>query len=508
MAGGKVSVRQKMINMMYLVLTALLALNVSKDILHAFHLVEVSMDKSGVNIDQKNKDILSAFAADNAKRPEKVGPYYTKAKKADKITKDFIKYVDGLKTTVEAGAGGRKNEGDPEAELSKNDDIENHANLLINEKKGEELKAKINKTRKDLLALLDKEDQKRIKSDLIAKDGETQTWESELFEHSPAAAVVTLFAKIKNDAKNTEAQVLETLSKAIDKTSQTFDKVVAKIIPKSGFVMSGGKFEADILLVAYDSKQQNDVVINGTTIKPEGGVAKYEAQTGGQGTQKVSGYIDFKGKDGNSQLPFETEYTVFKGAATISATKMNVLYIGLDNPISISVPGFPPEKVRASMPGATLSKKSNTDYIAKVRKRGKVKINVSVTMDDGSTKSMGSAEFRVRNIPKPIAQLGTLQNGKISSVGTIRANANRIYGSLGEGFAYEGIKYTVIDYVFLFVPRRGEPKTIRGRGQNLNGAAINLVRRMKSGDRILLDQIRAKGPGGTRNLAPVIITAR
>lgn len=421
MAGGKVSVRQKMINMMYLVLTALLALNVSKDILHAFHLVEVSMNKSGVNIDQKNDLILSAFKADFAKRPEKVGPFYDKAKKADKIAGDFVKYVDELKAKVEEGAGGRKNEGDPQAELAMNDNIEMHANMLINEGVGAELKAKINKTREDLLALLDKEDKKRVTSDLIAVDpeGENQTWESELFEHSPAAAVVTLFEKIKNDAKNTEAQVLDQLAKAIDKSSQTFDQVTAKIIPKSGFVMSGGKFEADIMLVAYDSKQQNDVVINGS-----------------------------------------------------------------------------------------LRKKSSTSYIAKVSKRGEAIIRVSVKMDDGTTKSMGQAKFRVRNIPKPVAQLGTLQNGQVSSVGTIRANANRIYGSLGEGFAFEGIKYIVKNFVFLYVPRRGEPKTIRGVGQNLPGAAKNLIRRMKSGDRILLDQIRAKGPDGTRNLAPVIITAR
>lgn len=510
MAGGKVSVRQKMINMMYLVLTALLALNVSKDILHAFHLVEVSMNKSGVNIDQKNDLILSAFKADFAKRPEKVGPFYDKAKKADKIAGDFVKYVDELKAKVEEGAGGRKNEGDPQAELAMNDNIEMHANMLINEGVGAELKAKINKTREDLLALLDKEDKKRVTSDLIAVDpeGENQTWESELFEHSPAAAVVTLFEKIKNDAKNTEAQVLDQLAKAIDKSSQTFDQVTAKIIPKSGFVMSGGKFEADIMLVAYDSKQQNDVVINGKTITPEGGIAKYEAAAAGEGTQKVSGYIDFKGKDGDQKLTFETEYTVFKGAATISADAMNVMYIGLDNPVSISVPGFPPSSVTATMSNGSLRKKSSTSYIAKVSKRGEAIIRVSVKMDDGTTKSMGQAKFRVRNIPKPVAQLGTLQNGQVSSVGTIRANANRIYGSLGEGFAFEGIKYIVKNFVFLYVPRRGEPKTIRGVGQNLPGAAKNLIRRMKSGDRILLDQIRAKGPDGTRNLAPVIITAR
>lgn len=511
MAGGKVSVRQKMINMMYLVLTALLALNVSKDILHAFHLVELSMNKSGVNIDQKNQDILAAFKADNAKRPEKVGPYFKKAQDADKITSEFIKYVEDIKKQVETGAGGRK-ENDPDGELAMNDNIEMHANLLINQGKGTELKQKINDTRQKLLNLLDKEDQKRIKSDLIAQDNPKlapQTWESELFEHSPAAAVVTLLQKIQNDAKNTEAQVLETLAKAIDKSSQTFDQVVAKIIPKSGFVISGGKFEADILLVAYDSKQTSDVVINGNRITPEGGVAKYEVTTTGEGTQTVKGFIDFKGKDGDQKLEFETQYTVFKGAATISADAMNVLYIGLDNPITIAVPGFAPERVSASLAGpGSLVKKSNNSYHAKVTTRGEITINVSVKMDDGSTRSMGSQKFRVRKIPMPVAQLGTLQNGATETVGTIRANASRIYGSLGEGFAYEDVRYTVTQYVFVLVPKRGEMKSIPGNGAILSPGITQLIAGLKSGDRILVDNIKANGPDGSRNLAPIVITAR
>src|SRR5690606_2261080 len=108
MAGGNLSPRQKMINMMYLVLTALLALNVSKDILKAFHLVEVSMDKAGKNIDQKNADLMAVFKKQAANQKEKVGPYYEKAKKAMKINSDFEKYIRNLKVVVEKGAGGRK----------------------------------------------------------------------------------------------------------------------------------------------------------------------------------------------------------------------------------------------------------------------------------------------------------------------------------------------------------------------------------------------------------------
>lgn len=187
----------------------------SDEILEKFNEIEKSLNKSGDNIGNKNKDILNAFEKDFNKRGNKVGPYRLRALMADSITKSFLKYVDSLIVEVEKGAGGRNVNG----VLKNDDDIEHHAILFINERKGAELKLKINQTRGKLLDLVDWDDKGLINSDLIAKDNPKTglTWESELFEHSPAAAVVTLLTKIKNDAKNTEAQVLERLALAIDK---------------------------------------------------------------------------------------------------------------------------------------------------------------------------------------------------------------------------------------------------------------------------------------------------
>lgn len=506
MAGGKISVRQKMINMMYLVLTALLALNVSAEILKAFYLVEQSMDKAGQNIDAKNQDIIAQFEKENKNQPEKVGPWLKKAQQAMQINNDFVSQVQAIKDDLVAQTGGREESKENFGELKGRSNMEVHANIMIKQGKASELKNLINKTREDLLALLPEKDRPRVKSDLVAEnqEGSTRDWESTLFEHTPLAAVITLLTKIQNDAKSTTAEVIAALYANITASDQSFDQLRAQIIPKSTFVISGGKFQADVFLSAYDSKQTNDVVINGKTFTPEAGIVTYEVPTGSPGTFKVKGEIMVKGKDGIKPYPFETEYTVFQGAATISADAMNVLYIGLDNPVSVSVPGFAPELVTPSISGGggSLTKEKGNQYVCKVSQRGDATISVSVKVD-GQGKAMGSQKFRVRAVPKPEGQLGTLQSGT-HSLGAIKAQ-NAIFASLGEGFAFENVKYQVTSYNFTLSPRRGDAKFARGEGGALSPQVKSYINAAKSGDKIIVSDIQAKGPGGNRTLSPIVI---
>jgi gliding motility-associated protein GldM len=266
------------------------------------------------------------------------------------------------------------------------------------------------------------------------------------------------------------------------------------------------------MLVAFDSKQANEVIINGKSFMPTDGVVKYEQQVSGNGEQTIKGHINVVGKDGTKEVPFDpVTFNVFTGGATISADKMNVLYIGLDNPMSISVPGFPPDRTIASASGAgvSLKKVSGNQYHCIVSTRGEISVNVTVKMDDGTSKSMGSAKFRVRKIPTPQAQLGQITSGSNETVGTIRANAGRVYGSLGEGFAYEDVKYSVLGFNIMVVPKRGEPRPpVQNQGAALTGAAQSLVNGIRSGDKILIFDISAKGPDGNKKLTPVIIDVR
>ena len=523
MAGGNVSPRQKMINMMYLVLTALLALNVSAEILKAFHLVEVSLEKSSGNIDTKNKNVMKSIEKYHNDFPNDAGAtaIYDKAKKARDIANSSVKYLEDIKQTIIAGADGRKEDtnGDgktEDEEIVKPDDVEMHANLMINQGKGKEVRARINKTREDLFALLPKEKHAGIKTDLTTDDfkveGATQTWESVMFEHCPAAAVVTLMTKMQGDIRNTEAQILEELQKSITADNFSFDKLEAKVIPTSGtYVTAGGKYTAEIFVAASSSKQEADIKVNGTIIKTEGGIGKYEVTASGEGEKKYTAIITAKKPNGQTETyTVEQKYTVVPPLAVISATKMNVVYIGLENPISVSVPGYAAAEVTPTVEpaGAGVLKKDpkGGQYILTVNgSSGKLKIVCTVKdKTSNATKRMGEQEYRVRRVPDPTPSLGTIdKSGAIAaavlkSQGSVRAPLN--------GFAFEGISYIPYEYKFAILYKRGgTPFTETGKASALTPGMQGALGKVQKGDKVLIYEIRVKGPDGQRQLPSPLV---
>ena len=304
MSDSNASPRQKMINMMYLVLTALLALNVSAEILKAFHLVEVSMVRAGENIDIKNKESLMAIAKYKADHP--TDPIAIdlegKAKQATEISKEAIKYFHDLKEELVAATGGRHEDSNGDGKTEDEDIIgasntEIHANMMIVQKRGEEVKKKINDTREKFLALLPADKRASIKSDLntpvpAAHDGVNITWESQMFEHTPLAAVSTLLTKIENDVKNTETQILDYFRSNLTGDVIVIDNFKAQVIPTNGtYVSVGSKYAADIFLAAASSKSDATVSVNGRDIKSEEGIGKFENSPGSEGEQKFKGII-------------------------------------------------------------------------------------------------------------------------------------------------------------------------------------------------------------------------
>ena len=294
MAGGKASPRQKMINMMYLVLTALLALNVSAEILKSFYLVEQSMDATGKNLDEKQALVMKAFKNSAEKQGGIADSLYKVALNVEKEVNGFVKYVEDLKT--ELTADGREAEGENAGQLKERSNMEKHANILINQKKGEELRNKINATNTKLLSFLNEKDRASIKSLLVATNNDANhTWESELFEHSPLAAVVTLLTKIENDAKTVGSDIIGKLYEGITVDLKTVNTLEAKLFPKSDFVMSGEPFTADVLLSAYDNTQSFKVTINGKEYTSEAGKVAFTEPTSGNGVRKISGEIEVQG---------------------------------------------------------------------------------------------------------------------------------------------------------------------------------------------------------------------
>lgn len=522
MAGGKLSGRQKMINMMYLVLTALLALNVSKEILKAFHLMEVSFNKANSNVDKKNKGLIGALEDQAKTRPIEVKPYLDRAKEVKKTSEEFVSYIEELKKALITKADGRK-EPKPgeiagETELISADNIELHANYFFknpDDRKAKELTDKVNSTREKFLALLKSgngvvvkpADVERIKALTNLKTeydkGNYPGWAEMYFEHSPLAGVITMLSKIQNDCRNTEADIIDLLASSVDADKTTFDRLEAKVIANSTAVMVGSEYKAEVLLVASNSTSDNPVLVGGRALPMENGAGIYTARPSNQGSFKWSGSIEVKGPAGIKSYPFEAEYQAFQGGATISADAMNVLYIGLENPISIAVAGYTPNDIQAGISGGTLTRNAK-GWIAKVTAPGKAIISASVKMKDGSVRKMGEQTYRIKQVPKPESMFGALESGNYPAAALL--GQNMITAAL-PNFVFEGVKFTVTKYACAYVPRRGNAEFFAGTGAGITSQLKGAITRAKKGDKVLVDEIMAIGPGGiTKKLSPIVIT--
>jgi gliding motility-associated protein GldM len=529
MASGKMSPRQKMINMMYLVLIALLALNISNEILKAFHLMEVSFVKANQSLTDKNKGIMAAFDAAMEKKDaagERARPWAEKAKKVQDISAKFCKDIDLYKAEIEKAAGGRKEQEKGQTglpEMSKGDDMEGHKHYLGTDEttkgKGDELRVIIEKARKDMINVLAgvKNDKVTMEGfekttafkveDFKDENGSKKTWERDVLGHSPVAGVMAMLTKVQNDCKALETDILTKLAENIDAATIKFDKQMAVVISESTNVMSGSSFKAQVALAAYNSTAAQRILVNGSPIPVKDGLGEINIPASGVGSHKIEAKIEsidpVTGETVLISAPI-VEWTSFQPSATISADAMNVLYIGLDNPMSISVPGVAPANTNPVGNGINLKKLSDGKYIATVSAGSKEgTISVTAKMPDGTSKKMGEMKYRIRQVPKPEAMLGQLGSGSYPKA-QVTAAAAFVYANLAN-FVFDGVKFTVTKYSVIFVPRRGNMEETSVAG-NSAAAIKNFANKAKAGDIILVDRIRATGPGGERPLNPITIT--
>lgn len=338
----------------------------------------------------------------------------------------------------------------------------------------------------------------------IAKDGTKKSWQEYYFGGVPVIAAITEMTKFQNDVRNAQSEVTNHLFKQIGAEDIKFDNLMPIVSSNTPAVFSGQKYQAQIYLGAYSSTQQFQATANGKPLTVESGIAKYEAVATGMGPQKVKVNITYKDSKGNPvTLPIETEYQVFTGSATISAEKMNVLYIGLDNPIAVSVPGFRPEQVIAnassgvrwsSVPGKP------GHYVAKPDgSQREVTVSVSVKMADNTTKMMGSMLYRIRPVPNPEVMFGTKTGGAVSR-GEL-ATVSFVTAGLGPGFAFDGLKYDVTGYTLYFVPKvGGQPYIETVVGNRVSQGAKAKFAQARPGDMIVITEVNATGPTGRKVL--------
>ncbi|MES2616871.1 MAG: gliding motility protein GldM [Bacteroidota bacterium] len=523
MASGKLSPRQKMINMMYLVLIALLALNVSKEILKAFHMFELSFINANKNTDLKNADVMAIFKDNMAdeKKKVKTEPFFKKAEQAQKLSKEFCDYVEKIKTDIVGNAGGRAPNKEGETgltELAQPDNMEKHANYFIPEGggNGKKLQDKINATRKSLLELLN--DVKDGKATAASLEKSTQlraddpkesalvkhTWVSMYLEHSPLAGVATLLTKTQNDCKALEADILATLANSIDKATIKFDKQLALIMPDATNVMSGNAFTARVALAAYNSTTNAKMLVNGAPVTVTAGIGEISIPAQGVGAHTVTAKIETMDPNTGETIYIDAEpveWTSFLPSAAISADAMNALYIGLDNPMSISVPGVTPENTIVSAgPGISLTKTGSGKFIAKVTSVPGNKSSITVSAKiGGATKKMGEQIYKIRQVPKPVPMLGSLESGSYPKA---ILQAQQFLNAYLSNFVFDGVNFKVTKFSVVLASKRKGTKDVSVTGNNF-APARSLISEAAAGDMIVIEGIRAVGPGGEKLLSPL-----
>ena len=491
-----------MINMMYLVLTALLALNVSREVMDAFFEADLEQRDHIANVEEENDSRYEYFNLAYASNPTKVGPAKEKAFAVRSQADSLDALIDGMKAELINRSGGfdetYEGKGDKPKKM---DDREVSPNYFILEEKGAELKAAMEAYRDYLIDKTPRKpdsDEPTEKAKLIIDelnstfdfsdrmhDGANVSWESSKFEHYPLISVITSLTMMQSDVRTAEAKVTAALEESITADDIKVTGVKPIVIPKSTFITQGDNYEAQVLLAAYDDTQDPTFIINGQEVAAEdiiGGVANISFPATGTGTKKWNGEIRLitNGETETYTLDEQT-YNVAPPSVVISPTKMNVLYRGVDNPLEISVPGVDPANLIVNGPGV---KKSGQGYIADVtRNSGKtMKISVSVRQEDGTTKSMKPKEFRVKSLPAAYGQiLG--QNDGVRSAGFIKNNEVK---AVFKDFDFDlDLKVKSFEIVIPpFAP-------IQCRGNRLSSDAKATLDKAKPGNTIIIRRIKA-----------------
>ena len=534
MGGGKLPPRQKMIGMMYLVLTALLAMNVSKDILNAFIVINEGLHQTNANFEDKNNNTLKIFEAVAAKDP-KAGPYLERAKKAQKLAHELSIYIDNLKKLVVKetekcddkaadtlyvkmrSIGSKDNYDEPTRVLIGPEP----ATPITGPNTANELKSKIDALKNDLIKLLDNgpgvvlldRDKKPVVESVkkllntqieVVDNGVKEDWINLNFYHLPLAAVITNLSKLQTDVNNAEADVIKALYSGVGSNDVKFDSFKAQVIAKSSYVFAGEEYEADVLLSASSSSQKLTILTgsvdtakrtlngDGKPLEVVAGLGKYKVGASGEGLQKWGGIIILEKPDGTKEnFPFTSEYMVAKPAAAVSADKMNVFYIGVDNPVTISAAGVSPENLQPSLAGQGSLSGSKGKYNVKVSGGTECTINVNAKFANGN-KNMGSSKFRVKRLPDPYAFVMGKRGDVIMSKGELGA-AGAVIAKF-ENFDFD--LPVVVSSFNMSISIKGILNEMQSSSKSFTPEMLAKIASAPPGTKVYIENIKAKLPDG------------
>lgn len=510
MAGGKQTPRQKMINLMYLVFIAMMALNMSKEVLVAFGLINEDLTEATRTAEDRNTAFMASLAAKAGEQPKQYEPLQEKAEEIQGISADLNNYIAALK---EGATQDVEDDTDYQA-MDKSGYFDEKFYQSKVTKDGEEFVAKIDAYRAGMLALVEgeypeiaKELKDKFSTEKVTDgEGVKKEWIHYNFIGYPLIASLTKLTQMQNNIKTIQNEVYSKMLQGELASQVSLSNYEAMVIPDKTAFFSGENFTGKVVLGRFDESLTFDkVIINENEMENPGtGTVALDFPAGNIGEQKIEGLLQFKEGDSIVDLPFTSSYAVIPkpNSAVISADKMNVVYRGVKNPMTISIPGVP--SVSANAPGLSQSGAAGS-YMMDVTnvKAREVTINVSGKLPTGETVS-DSKKFRIKEIPRPVGVIGA----KDGSGGIIRMNRNQVeispVSATLPDFDFD-LNLNVSGFKFQVI---GQP-VIQVSGTRLNGSAKSALAGAKRGATVQIFDIQAKIAGNSSyqlpKVAPLVI---
>jgi gliding motility-associated protein GldM len=506
MAGGKLTPRQKMINLMYLVFIAMLALNMSKEVLSAFGILDKKIVESNSLTDTRNASSFEQLAQKAADQPGQYGDKKAKVEKIRALSKEFSDYIENIKTTITKKFPKDKEGNYPCEQMDKSDDIDNMFYTGDRESaKAKEFLGYIQGFAGKIKAIggssIAESEMKKIEKRFATepvyseKAGAKLPWLDYNYHHFPLIASVTKLTQLQADIKTTESDVMTGMFQSDLVAAASLTAYQPIVVPEKTAFFQGEAVKGKIILGKFDpTLVAKSVIVNGTSVPAKAGQADFSFGAGAVGEHEINGSFNFDENGKVISLPIKGNYVVVPrpNSATISADKMNVVYRGVTNPMTISFAGISSDKISASAPGLTSAGKPGS-YKMNPGQGTEVVINVSGTLPDGS-KVNDKKSFRIKGIPAP--------------TGTIRGETGTVKGQKsGLQVATVGAKLLDFDFevglevVGFNLKVAGQP-TVVVQGNKMNAQCIAVIGKAGRGDNVTISEIKTKLSGAGNYMLP------
>lgn len=509
MSKVKVNPRQRFISLMYLVLLAMLALSIPDTVLNAFDSISDNLVNSTKRTKSETNDYISYFEQNRLKNDvNRNKPAHDKALASRAIVKELEVFIDSLKETFVTRAGGYK-ENSLTINSPENTDITNRFFQI--EKNASLLKERIKIAQQKLQSLFPEAqradlDLKPFIGDGLSSTGKKVSWEDKNFgAETPAIGAYAILSMLNADLAVTENTLIKKLLGKLDETVLNLDTYIAVATAPTSYVLAGQPYAASVYLTSYDSQQNFSVAVNNQSLRVENGMGKYSVNTNNPGIYNWKGVITVKQADGKikSYATPEQTYQVVQPAATISATRMNVVYAGIENPIEIASAGIPDNQLAVKLKGSGNLKKVNSGYEYTVDGDAiGQRVTFEVTANqNGKVIPVGKQEFRIKRIKDPIAKVAGKTSGTITAVAL--RNQGFLFANLDD-FEFD-VKFAILRYNVIKIGTNRDIVTARNVGADFNTEVKNVLGTLVPGNRVIFDNVVAKGPDGKERLLNSII---